>query len=364
MKRTLLGLCLLVIAIVVSACGNRAESHSASSSSSISTQPVKASSVSEENLSNLYLAGGCFWGVEAYMARIPGVQDVTSGYANGEGENPTYEEVIRGDRGFAETVHVKYDPQQVSLQKLLESYFRVIDPTSLNKQGNDRGVQYRTGIYYTLPEDAKIIEQAVAVEQEKYDQPIVTEVMPLQNYYLAEEYHQDYLEKNPNGYCHIDMTVLDDLEIGIDPAQYPRPTDEQLKERLTDEQYAVTVNNDTEHAFSNEYWDNEESGLYVDIATGEPLFTSRDKYDSGCGWPSFTKPIVPEVVTYTTDTSFGMERTEVRSRAGDIHLGHVFDDGPEDRGGKRYCINSASIRFIPLDKMEEERYGYLLSFVE
>ncbi|MET1175706.1 peptide-methionine (R)-S-oxide reductase MsrB [Paenibacillus amylolyticus] len=362
MKRTLLGLCLLVIAIVVSACGNRAESHSASSS--ISTQPVKASSVSEENLSNLYLAGGCFWGVEAYMARIPGVQDVTSGYANGEGKNPTYEDVIRGDQGFAETVHVKYDPQQVSLQKLLESYFRVIDPTSLNKQGNDRGVQYRTGIYYTLPEDAKIIEQAVEAEQEKYDQPIVTEVMPLQNYYLAEEYHQDYLEKNPNGYCHIDMTVLDDLEIGIDPAQYPRPTDEQLKERLTDEQYAVTVNNDTEHAFSNEYWDNEEPGLYVDIATGEPLFTSRDKYDSGCGWPSFTKPIVPEVVTYTTDSSFGMDRTEVRSRAGDIHLGHVFDDGPEDRGGKRYCINSASIRFIPLDKMEEERYGYLLSFVE
>ncbi|MDN4604967.1 peptide-methionine (R)-S-oxide reductase MsrB [Paenibacillus sp. F6_3S_P_1C] len=360
MKGTLLSLCLLTIAIVVSACGSRVENDMVSASS----RTIKTMSVSENDLHHLYLAGGCFWGVEAYMSRIQGVQDVTSGYANGEGEAPTYEEVIRGDRGFAETVHVKYDPKQVTLQKLLDSYFRVVDPTSLNKQGNDRGIQYRTGIFYTSPEDAKIIQQAVTQEQEKYDKPIVTEVLPLQNYYLAEEYHQDYLEKNPNGYCHIDLSVLNEQEIVIDPAQYPRPTDEQLKERLTDEQYAVTVNNDTEHAFSNEYWDNVEPGLYVDIATGEPLFTSQDKYDSGCGWPSFTKPIAPEVVTYQTDKSFGMERTEVRSRSGDIHLGHVFDDGPEDRGGKRYCINSASIRFIPLDKMEAEHYGYLLPLLD
>ncbi|WP_270168931.1 peptide-methionine (R)-S-oxide reductase MsrB [Paenibacillus sp. SYP-B4298] len=362
MRGVLVGICLLVIAITGTACGGREASHRESAS----PPAVKTVTMSDAELSEIYLAGGCFWGVEAYMSRIHGVQDVTSGYANGDGENPTYEDVIRGDRGFAETVHVKYDSKQVSLAKLLDYFFRVVDPTSVNKQGNDRGLQYRSGVYYTSPEDAQIIQQAVAQEQEKYDQPIVTEVLPLQNYYLAEEYHQDYLEKNPNGYCHIDLSILDEqeIDINIDPAQYPRPTDAQLKERLTKEQYAVTVNNDTEHAFSNEYWDLYEPGLYVDIATGEPLFSSQDKYDSGCGWPSFTKPIVPEVVTYAEDKSFGLERTEVRSRSGDIHLGHVFDDGPADRGGKRYCINSASIRFIPLDKMEEENYGYLLSIVE
>ncbi|WP_373233078.1 peptide-methionine (R)-S-oxide reductase MsrB [Cohnella sp.] len=356
-----LGLCLLTLAVAISACGSKDAGRMAATSS----PTVEAMSLSENNdLNDLYLAGGCFWGVEAFMSRIHGVQDVTSGYANGEGESPTYKDVIRGDRGFAETVHVKYDPKQVTMEKLLDYFFRVIDPTSVNKQGNDRGIQYRTGVYYSSPEDAEIIQQVVAREQEKYDQPIVTEVLPLQNYYLAEEYHQDYLEKNPNGYCHIDLSILDEQEIYIDPAQYPRPSDEQLKERLTNEQYAVTVNNDTERAFSNEYWDNYEPGLYVDITTGEPLFSSQDKYDSGCGWPSFTKPIVPEVVTYKEDKSFGLDRTEVRSRSGEIHLGHVFDDGPADRGGKRYCINSASIRFIPLDKMEEENYGYLLSSVE
>ncbi len=360
MKSAGLRLCLLILAIALSACGSREASRTASTSS----PAIEAMSLSENHLGDLYLAGGCFWGVEAFMSRINGVRDVTSGYANGEGENPTYKDVIRGDRGFAETVHVKYDPEQVTVEKLLDYFFRVIDPTSVNKQGNDRGIQYRTGVYYTSPEDAEIIRRVVAQEQEKYDQPIVTEVLPLQNYYLAEEYHQDYLEKNPNGYCHIDLSILDEQEIFIDPAHYPRPTDEQLKERLTSEQYAVAVNNDTEHAFSNEYWDNYEPGIYVDITTGEPLFSSQDKYDSGCGWPSFTKPIVPEVVTYKEDRSFGLERTEVRSRSGKIHLGHVFDDGPADRGGQRYCINSASIRFVPLDKMEEENYGYLLSFAE
>ncbi len=360
MKRIVLGLCLLALAVAVSACGSRGGSNAAAPS----PRSVKSMTIPAENLRSLYLAGGCFWGAEAYMSRIPGVQDVTSGYANGTGENPTYKDVIRGDRGFAETVHVKYDPAQVTMQTLLDYYFRVIDPTSVNKQGNDRGIQYRTGIYYTTPEEAEVIQQAVAREQGKYDKPIVTEVLPLQNYYLAEEYHQDYLVKNPNGYCHIDLSILDGQELFIDPALYPRPTDDQLKEQLTKDQYAVAVKNDTEHAFSNEYWDNYEPGLYVDVATGEPLFTSKDKYDSGCGWPSFTKPIAPEVVTYKEDTSYGMIRTEVRSRAGDIHLGHVFNDGPKDRGGKRYCINSASIRFIPLDKMEEEHYGYLVSAVE
>lgn len=364
MRHLNLGIALLAILFVLAACGQiNHESAGQDSNPASSPQTATSPPISDADLKDLYLAGGCFWGVEAYMSRINGVYDVTSGYANGEGEHPSYEDVIRGDRGFAETVHVKYDPTQVSLQKLLADFLRVIDPTSVNKQGNDRGVQYRTGIYYTDADEEAVIRQALTLEQEKYSKPIVTEVLPLDNYYLAEAYHQDYLEKNPNGYCHIDLSILDDQVVVIDPLLYPRPTDEALREKLTADQYAVVVNNETERAFSNAYWDNEEAGLYVDIATGEPLFSSRDKYDSGCGWPSFTRPLVPEVVTYHEDTSFGMTRTEVRSRSGDSHLGHVFDDGPKEHGGKRYCINSASIRFIPVADMNVEGYGYLLTVV-
>ena len=196
-----------------------------------------------------------------------------------------------------------YDPERVSLSKLLTYYFKVIDPTILNQQGNDKGIQYRTGVYYENDADKSIIEEAVKLEQDIYDDPIVTEVLPLKNYYLAEEYHQDYLEKNPNGYCHIDLSILDE-EIIIDPSMYPRPSDDDIKSKLTDEQYQVAVLDDTEHAYSNEYWDLYEPGIYVDVVTGEPLFSSREKYDSQCGWPSFTKPIIPEVITYHTDTSF------------------------------------------------------------
>ncbi|THF72800.1 peptide-methionine (R)-S-oxide reductase MsrB [Cohnella fermenti] len=364
MRNVRFGLFLAAVMLVLSACGHTGTDLARQAAmDTATTRSVKAAQLPESGLRDVYLAGGCFWGVEAYMSRIKGVYDVTSGYANGEGENPTYKDVVRGDRGFAETVHVEYDPKQVTLQKLLADYFRVIDPTSVNKQGNDQGVQYRTGIYYTDTEDAEIVKQVVSKEQEMYSKPIVTEVLLLQNFYLAEEYHQDYLEKNPNGYCHIDLSLLDEQELAIDPSKYPRPSDEELKQRLTAAQYAVAVNNDTEHAYTNEYWDNKEPGIYVDVATGEPLFSSRDKYDSGCGWPSFTKPIIPEVVTYHEDTSFGMIRTEVRSRAGDIHLGHVFDDGPEDQGSKRYCINSASIRFIPVAQMDMEGYDYLIAAV-
>ncbi|MGD6830712.1 peptide-methionine (R)-S-oxide reductase MsrB [Sutcliffiella halmapala] len=333
-------------------------------SSKLPANPNDDVDFSNSKLHDIYLAGGCFWGLEAYMARIYGVYDVTSGYANGQGKDPSYEDVTRGDRGFAETIHVQYDPELVSLEKLLKDYFLVIDPTSVNKQGNDTGIQYRTGIYYTNEEDLEIIQAAASDIKLQYSKDIVTEILPLHNYYLAEEYHQDYLEKNPDGYCHIDLNVLDDQEIVIAASQYPRQSDEDLKKKLTKSQYAVAVLNDTERAFSNEYWDNYEPGIYVDIATGEPLFTSSDKYDSGCGWPSFTKPIIPDVVTYQKDMSFGMVRTEVRSRAGDIHLGHVFDDGPPDLGGKRYCINSASILFVPYNNMEELGYGYLKKTVE
>lgn len=334
----------------------------ASGASSVDTTNSEVGDMEMNNLKNIYLAGGCFWGLEAYMGKLYGVVDATSGYANGNTENPSYEDLIYNDSGHAETVHVTYDPTKTDLRTLLLYYFRVIDPTSLNKQGNDRGEQYRTGIFYTDETELTIIETAIEELQEQYDDDIVIEVEPLEHYYLAEEYHQDYLIKNPNGYCHINLSLANDVI--IDEARYPKPSDDVLKETLTDIQYAVTQEDQTERAFSNEYHDNHDPGLYVDVVTGEPLFSSRDKFDSGCGWPSFTKPIVPEVVTYEEDNSFNMTRVEVRSRSGDSHLGHVFEDGPKELGGLRFCINSASIRFIPLDEMEAEGYGYLISYVE
>ena len=321
---------------------------------------IENSDSAPENIREIYLAGGCFWGIEAYMERIYGVKDAVSGYANGKTDQTSYNMI--GVTDHAETVHVRYDTNKISLEKLLKYYFQVIDPTSVNKQGNDRGRQYRTGIYYTDSKDREIITKEISDLQKKYQEKIQVEVEPLKNYILAEEYHQDYLEKNPNGYCHIDLDKAN--EAIIDPADYPKPSDEELKKRLTPLQYSVTQKKNTEHSFSNEYWDNHRPGLYVDITTGEPLFSSKDKYDSGCGWPSFTKPISKEVVTYEKDTSFNMVRIEVLSRSGKAHLGHVFDDGPVDKGGLRYCINSAAIKFIPLEEMEKENYGYLIYLVK
>jgi len=318
-----------------------------------------------KKLKEIWLAGGCFWGVEAYLARVYGVAEVISGYANGKTENPTYEDVCYRNTGHAEAVHVYYDPDRVDLKGLLTSFFKIIDPTVLNRQGNDTGSQYRTGIYYQDTEDLTIINDVIKEQQKNYQKPIITEGQPLKNFSPAEEYHQEYLEKNPGGYCHIDFSSLEDQKaIQVDPTLYPKPDDETLRKTLTQEQYAVTQLNDTEHAFSNMYWDNHEQGLYVDVVTGEPLFSSRDKFDSGCGWPSFTKPLVPEVIINQKDATFGMVRTEVRSRVGNSHLGHVFDDGPADKAGKRYCINSASIRFLPLGQMKEQNYGQFISLVE
>ena len=308
----------------------------------------------------IYLAGGCFWGLEAYMERIQGVTDAVSGYANGKGDTTNYQLLHATDH--AETVKVTYDPNEISLDKLLQYYFRVIDPTSINKQGNDRGRQYRTGIYYQNEQDKAVIEAALKTLQNKYQAPIQIEVEPLKNYVEAEEYHQDYLKKNPNGYCHIDIKKAD--EPLIDDKKYPKPSDAELKQKLTALQYDVTQGKHTERSFSNEYWDNFAPGIYVDITTGEPLFSSKDKFESGCGWPSFTKPIAAEVAEYQRDNSFNMTRIEVLSRSGHAHLGHVFDDGPRDKGGLRYCINSASIKFIPLDEMEKQGYGDLIPFVK
>lgn len=328
---------------------------------SMKKNPNEGVDYSKSKLKTIYLAGGCFWGIEAYMEKIYGVFNAESGYANGNTERPSYEDVINNS-GHAETVKVDYDPERVSLRKIIDYYLKVVDPTSLNKQGNDVGLQYRSGIYFTDESDKKIIDDRLKEEEKKYDKKIVVEVLKLNNFYKAEEYHQDYLKKNPNGYCHIDLEKA--KEVVIDASMYKKPSKEVLKKKLTELQFKVTQENSTEGAFSNEYWDNKEKGIYVDVATGEPLFSSSDKFDSGCGWPSFTKPIAKDVVTYHEDLSYNMKRVEVRSRAGDSHLGHVFEDGPIEKGGLRFCINSASIRFVPLQDMEKEGYGYLIYLIK
>ncbi len=309
-------------------------------------------------LRDIWLAGGCFWGVEAYLARIPGVAETEVGYANGSTENPTYEEVCRGNTGHAETVRIRYDPDRLPLGALLDRYFGIIDPTVTNRQGNDRGVQYRTGIYYDNPSDLPEIRKAVARAAAKTARPVVTEVELLRRFDRAVEYHQKYLEKNPDGYCHISF---DTLPRSMARPVWKRPEGAALRAALTDEQYRVTQEGATERPFTGEYDRFDKPGIYVDVVTGEPLFRSRDKYDAGCGWPSFTRPIDPLAVKENMDRTHGMSRIEVRSAAGDSHLGHVFEDGPAGEGGRRYCINSAALRFVPLADMDAQGYGYLKS---
>ena len=313
----------------------------------------------------IYLAGGCFWGMEQLMQSIPGVLDAQSGYANGTCEaDADYRTVCAGGTGFRETVRVEYDPEQVSLDALLLAYFYVIDPTVENRQGNDIGSQYQTGIYYTNDKAKETVVHIADIERGRNEKFFV-EIGVLKNYYPAEDYHQDYLEKNPNGYCHIPRAEMEIFsKLHIDPGNYKKPATETIRDKLTKEQYRITQEGGTERAFTGEFWDQFEKGIYVDVVTGEPLFSSTDKFESGCGWPAFTKPIEKPAVVELEDLSYGMRRTEVRSRAGDSHLGHVFTDDPESPNGVRYCINSASLRFIPYKNMETEGYGYLLYVFE
>lgn len=316
-------------------------------------------------MSEIYLAGGCFWGSEKYLSSIRGVLSTQVGYANGKTKAPTYEDVCHHDTGHAETVRVVYDSAVLPLEFLLELFYESIDPVSVNRQGGDVGTQYRTGIYYINDEDRQIIERSLAQLQKRYNKPIAIEGEPLHNFSPAEEYHQKYLDKNPGGYCHISKAKFEKAaKAVVSPVAYKAPDVSELRKNLTATQYEVTQNNSTEPPFQNEFWNSFKSGIYVDITTGEPLFASSDKFESGCGWPSFSKPIDPSVVHEKRDTSHGMQRTEVRSRVGNAHLGHVFDDGPKESGGLRYCINSASLRFIPKDKMEQEGYGYLLGIID
>lgn len=316
-------------------------------------------------MAQIYLAGGCFWGLEKYLSQLEGVAATEVGYANGRTENPSYEDVCYKNTGHAETVKVEYNPDVLNLKDLLGIFYEAIDPTSFNRQGNDVGTQYRTGIYYIDETDLPIIKESLKELKREYAVPLAIEVAPLSNYYPAEEYHQKYLDKNPGGYCHIgeeEFAKAKTMQAVKKP--YQVKSKEELQETLTPLQYEVTQKNATEPPFQNEYWQNFKEGIYVDITTGEPLFVSTDKLESGCGWPSFSKPISKDLVRELKDDSHGMRRIEVRSKTGDAHLGHVFPDGPREFGGLRYCINSASLQFIPKEEMAAKGYGNLLPLVE
>ncbi|MFC4810256.1 peptide-methionine (S)-S-oxide reductase MsrA [Paenibacillus sp. GCM10023250] len=305
-------------------------------------------------------AGGCFWCMVTPFDEQPGIHAVVSGFMGGHKANPSYEEVCTETTGHAEVVQITFDPDVYPYEKLLQTYWMQIDPTDAGGQFHDRGESYRTAIFYHSEEQRAAAERSKQELQAsgRFDKPIVTEIVPASDFYPAEEYHQDYHRKNPLRYKMYRKGSGRDAFIA---EHWNTPKDrEARRSKLTPIQFEVTQNNGTERPFTGEYWDFNGEGIYVDIVSGEPLFSSKDKFDSHCGWPSFTKPIVGANVKEHIDLTHGMVRTEVRSRDADSHLGHVFDDGPGPNG-LRYCINSASLRFIPKADMEKEGYGHLLS---
>ncbi|WP_029271188.1 peptide-methionine (R)-S-oxide reductase MsrB [Virgibacillus alimentarius] len=308
-------------------------------------------------------AGGCFWCMVEPFDERPGVVEVISGYTGGEIENPTYEQVCSNTTGHVEAVQIAFDPKTMPYQELVNTFWQQIDPTDPGGQFHDRGESYQTVIFYHNEEQKRIAEESKQKLEKsgKFKNPIATKILPAKPFYKAEEAHQDYYKKQSFHYrLYKKGSGREDF---LKNNWQPKFNKANLKEQLTPIQYHVTQENGTEKPFHNEYWDNEEEGIYVDIISGEVLFTSKDKFDANCGWPSFTKPVDKYQLTEKTDSSHGMIRTEVRSRRSDSHLGHVFNDGPVDRGGLRYCMNSAAMRFIPKEKMAEEGYkNYLYLF--